>query len=371
MTLPHTQHRASNGTELSGPQTPPLQHKHLRQEEHHHEPGGQSDERQEEHHHEPGGQSDERQEEHHHERGGQSDERQEEHHHERGGQSDERQEEHHHERGGQSDERQEEHHHEQGGQSEERQEPTIVIRHNSSRLLPLRQINADVIFHSARMLTPNKVSHSPRPHIEQHLATAEPGTRFEIHSDFHFPHPRAVHTVREILHSDWLQKLKATLLMMPTTQVTMVTSNLPYKDVLLNWLISAVVKASIPLTSILVVAMDNPLHRLLQERGINSVLVTPDALLSLETQAMGTFTQVMMTRLALLRLLNHWGLDVAFYDTDAVLLKDPQPVLDRHRGSGIVGVMGKFPTALYKTWGVALCTAVMLVRSSTATGMCA
>ena len=151
----------------------------------------------------------------------------------------------------------------------------------------------------------------------------------------------------------------------------MVTSNLPYKDVLLNWLISAVAKASIPLTSILVVAMDSPLHRLLQERGINSVLVTPDALLSRETQAMGTFTQVMMTRLALLRLLNHWGLDVAFYDTDAVLLKDPQPVLDRHRASGIVGVMGKFPTALYKTWGVALCTAVMLVRSSTATGMCA
>ena len=226
------------------------------------------------------------------------------------------------------------------------------------------------IVNSPRTLTPNRVSLSPRPDIEQHPASTEPETRFQIHSDFHFPHPRAVRTVKEILQSDWLQKLKETLHMIPTTQITMVTSNLPYKDVLLNWLISAVVRASIPLTSILVIAMDSPLHRLLQERGINSVLVTPDALLSQETQAMATFTQVMMTRLALLRLLNHWGLDVAFYDTDAILLKDPQPVLDRHRASGILGVMGKFPTALYKTWGVALCTAVMLIRSSTATGGC-
>ena len=270
----------------------------------------------------------------------------------------------------------------QGHQSDERKESTeIVLKHDSSTavLLSLQLVNTlpssqkestGTIVNSPRTLTSNRVTLSPHPEIDQHPASMEPETRFQIHSDFHFPHPRAVHTVKEILQSDWLQKLKETLYMMPTTQITMVTSNLPYKDVLLNWLISAVVGASIPLSSILVIAMDSPLHRLLQERGINSVLVTPDALLSQETQAMATFTQVMMTRLALLRLLNHWGLDVAFYDTDAILLKDPQPVLDRHRASGIVGVMGKFPTALYKTWGVALCTAVMLIRSSTATGGC-
>ena len=245
-------------------------------------------------------------------------------------------------------------------------EPMLSIRNHTS--------NSDIVSHPhVATLAPNQVSpHSvPRLQTELHAPSTMRETvedRFVIHPEFNFPHPRAVRSMSEILQSDWLKQLKVALHTMSTTQVTMVTSNLPYRDVLLNWLISAVVKAGIPLRDILVIAMENPLHMLLQERNVTSILVTPEALLNRATLALGTFNQVMMTRLALLRLLNHWGLDVAFYDTDAILLKDPQPVYNRHRSSGIVGVIGKFPTVLYREWRVTLCTAVMLVRSSKATG---
>lgn len=138
---------------------------------------------------------------------------------------------------------------------------------------------------------------------------------------------------------------------------------------LLNWLISATLVAGISLDDIIVISMDEPIHRLLVERGVKSVLVTPVMLLSeLIGHRLRVFNQVMMTRLAVIRLLNHWGFDVANYDTDAILLKDPQAVFDRNAQSGVIGTFGKFPQGLYKQWGIAVCTAVLVVRSTPQTG---
>lgn len=254
-------------------------------------------------------------------------------------------------------------------------DPPLVRHEDSEPMLSSHdRANSDIAPHphvttlAAGGVSPHSVTHHQTKVQGPSTVQGTVEGRFSIRPEFRFPHPRAVRSLSEILQSDWLKKLKAALRTMSTTQVTMVTSNLPYRDVLLNWLISAVVRVGIPLRSILVIAMDKTLHMLLQERSVNTVLVTPEALLSQEALVMGTFNQVMMTRLAMLRLLNHWGLDVAFYDTDAILLKDPQPVFNHHRSSGIVGVVGKFPAVLFREWRVALCTAVMLVRSSTATG---
>ncbi len=195
-----------------------------------------------------------------------------------------------------------------------------------------------------------------------------PSGKFHGASSFHFPQPGAVLPLDKVLRPQWMQELWETVHAMHCTQITMVTSNLSYKEVLLNWLISAAVRAKIPLATILVIAMDKSVHRVLQEKGMNSVLVSPASFLSSAVLAMGVFTQVMMTRLSIIRLLNHWGFDVANYDTDAILLKDPQPVFDRLSGRGIIGTFGKFPSSLLQQWGITLCTAVLLVRSTPETG---
>lgn len=192
--------------------------------------------------------------------------------------------------------------------------------------------------------------------------------RFSISPHFHFPQPKAVKPVSDILQSDWLKELKSVLKMMNSSQVTMVTSNLVYKEVLLNWLISATISAGLSLEQILVLAMDISLHKLLQERGVPSVLIQPSTFLSDATRRMGVFNWVMMTRLSIVRLLNHWQFDVANYDTDAILLRDLQPVFEQAHESKIIGTFGKFPQNLYREWGIALCTAVLMVRSSPQTG---
>ena len=192
--------------------------------------------------------------------------------------------------------------------------------------------------------------------------------QFLIKAGFHFPQPRAIKPLQEVLHSDWLKDLRATLHTMTSKQLTMVTSNLQYRDVLLNWLISAVIRGKIPLENILVISMDESVHRILQPKGVKSVLVTPRSFLTEAVRGMGTFPEVMMTRLGIIRLLNHWGFDVINYDTDAILLRDPQPIFDRLSKSGIIGTFGKFPQNLKQEWGITLCTAVLAVRSSQQTG---
>ena len=178
---------------------------------------------------------------------------------------------------------------------------------------------------------------------DNHTATIADPARFVIRTGFLFPQPRAVKAVPEMAQAEWMKELQLTLSGFNSTQVTMVTSNQAYRDVLLNWLLSAIVNAKISLESILVIAMDRPVHSLLKEKGLHSVLVTPEALLTPLVQGKGVFNQVMMTRLSIIRLLNYWGYDVNNYDTDAILLRNPQPVFESHSESDIIGTFGKFP----------------------------
>ena len=145
----------------------------------------------------------------------------------------------------------------------------------------------------------------------------------------------------------------------------MVMSNSAYKEVLLNWLISAAFIAAISLEQILVVALDNPLWRLMHDRGFQSVFVPPSSL----TRDTTLFGQIMFTRLSVMRLLNHWEFDVAMIDTDALLLKDPWPLFEQFPDSDIVASQGKFPSELSSQWGTALCVGVILIRSSNQTGI--
>ena len=184
---------------------------------------------------------------------------------------------------------------------------------------------------------------------------------------FHFPHPRASEVADIIGKYCWIQELQSTLKdWKQKRQVIMVASNSAYQEVLLNWLISAALV--VPLNQILVIALDEPVWRLVHNRGFQSVLVPPSSLIQ-RSRYITLFGEIMLTRLSIMRLLNHWGFDVAMIDTDALLLKDPWPLFERYPDSSIVASQGKFPSELSAKWGTAMCVGVILIRSSNQTGM--
>ena len=67
--------------------------------------------------------------------------------------------------------------------------------------------------------------------------------------------------------------------------------------------------------------------------------------------------------------MNHWNYDVVMYDSDAVVLKDPQPLFDNNPGVELIGSAGKGPDSIGHVWGRTICTGVLLMRSSTGLGV--
>lgn len=192
--------------------------------------------------------------------------------------------------------------------------------------------------------------------------------KFPLRQDFTFPQPEAVQPLTELRTAKWIQSLRQHVDALESKEIILATSNSEYRDVLLNWLISATVRSAIPLSSILVVSLDADLHRLLRWKRIPSVLLPPDSLLSPFAYFSEPFERVMMTRLAVMRLLNHWGFDVANYDTDAVILRDPKPLYETLTGSDIIGSVGKIPVDLVQEWGITICIGVVVIKSSERTG---
>lgn len=186
-----------------------------------------------------------------------------------------------------------------------------------------------------------------------------------VHSNFRIPQSRAMRPLNDVLKNDWVGILKALVNSMPRDrEISLVTSNMAYRDVLLNWLISATVRCHISTRTIVVISLDETLHTFLIKKEINSVFVPPDSLLDPDARFCVEFERVMMIRLTVLRLLSHWGVDVVNYDTDAILLRDPHPLYTMYKGSDIVGSVGVIPDNLYKEWGITICIGVVLFRSS-------
>lgn len=187
--------------------------------------------------------------------------------------------------------------------------------------------------------------------------------------DFSFPQPLIMKPLKDIDSSQWICGLRRYLLSYSSDKpVALVTSNMKYIDILLNWLISAVVRSEISLDAILVVSMEEKLHQLLVRRSIPSVFISPSMFFLQNTIFQQTFEQVMMLRLAIMRVINHFGFDVVMYDTDAIILKNPQPLFDQLPNDDIVGSVGKIPQDLVAEWGITICIGVVLVKSSPQTG---
>ena len=145
----------------------------------------------------------------------------------------------------------------------------------------------------------------------------------------------------------------------------LVFSNQPYTEVLLNWLIAVLARTSLDLPQVLVVVLDHKLHSLLRERELNSNFLNFLPVVLRE----GEFLRVMMVRLANIRLLNRFGNDVINYDTVAILLRDLATLHYRNSQATIIGRFGHFPTDVQRKWGITLCTAMLVMKTSSQRGM--
>lgn len=195
-------------------------------------------------------------------------------------------------------------------------------------------------------------------------------SNFPFRRGFSFPQPLIMKPLQEMDSAQWICNLRQYLSDFKSEKpVALVTSNNKYTDVLLNWLISAVVRSSIPLKTILVISMEERLHKILVRRGIPSVFISPSMLFRQDAKFSQMFEQVMMLRLTVMCIINHFGFDVVMYDTDAVILRDPQPLYDQLPNDDIIGSVGKIPKELVDEWGITICIGVVLVKSSVLTGI--
>lgn len=197
---------------------------------------------------------------------------------------------------------------------------------------------------------------------------------FELQDDFSLPHPYYYRDLTKILsfgQKIWLEPLKDYLRTIhPAHTVTIVAANDYYTPNLLNWLISAHFVADPPLENILTVVFSKSrtMYEMLRKRNISCILVRLKSVVVGWSHGVGT---VWMTRLALMRLINYWGYDVQHFDTDAVVLRNPQPLFDHyaHLDYDIIGSRGRLSKPDNDMWGFAICMGVVLFRSTPKMGM--
>lgn len=193
---------------------------------------------------------------------------------------------------------------------------------------------------------------------------------FVFDDNFSFPQPKVMRSLKTIQESLWMRDLRMYLdsLKLPVGQIFLLTSNIKYVDVLLNWLISACVRNNIPTQNILIISLDYNVHMILQRRKFNSILIIPNSILSPKFKFSQPFEMVMMLRLTLMRIINHFGFNVAMLDTDAIMLKDPRPLFDALPSMDIIGSLGTIPADLFAEWNVTICIGMVLVKSTERTG---
>jgi hypothetical protein len=175
-----------------------------------------------------------------------------------------------------------------------------------------------------------------------------------------------------IMQTPWAPKLHDVVANMDfqpaRKQVTVVFGDAKYVLSLLNWLVSALVTTTPPLKNIIIISLDEELHALLEKKDIRSVHVNPETVTC--GQIKRKVSQVWITRCVVYQLLNHWGYDVMAYDTDAIVLRNLQDVLDTFGESDIIGSAGSYPFNLGAKWGQTLCMGVVLFKSTRKTGRC-
>ena len=167
--------------------------------------------------------------------------------------------------------------------------------------------------------------------------------------------------------TEWVCNLYREVKQFKERQVTLLVCNENYLDILVNWLANSVLYALYPVNSTLIIAFDSYTHLALRNKGFHSVHISLQAIANSKTNE--TVAHIWITRLTVTRLLNHWNYDVLLFDSDAIMIRNVQPLLDKFSDSDIVASAGSYPFDLNKKWHApTICMGVILMKSTPATG---
>ena len=177
------------------------------------------------------------------------------------------------------------------------------------------------------------------------------------------------------LHSaPWMTQLKNFILNLqsPSDPVILVAIDASYKSALVNWLIATQLNLDIPLENVLIITYDDHLCPFLESKNFNNCLSVPLSTILQEPTSLShkpKMTPLLVARISVMRILNRWGFDVANFDSDAMILRNPVPLFRRYPTADVIGSCGgSYPLTLWRRWGVVICMGAILVRSSPSTG---
>lgn len=179
----------------------------------------------------------------------------------------------------------------------------------------------------------------------------------------------AMKSQEELLSNPWVTELRDLVRRYNKgNEVAVVLATFNYVESILNWLISACVRCIPPIDNVIILCLDQKIFDLLSGRNIPSVYIDPNSMMNITLFVSKHFKYYIALRLATVRILNSWGYDVVQYDSDAIILKNPQELFRQHRDSDIVSAAGMHPRNLSETWGFTTNGGTILYRSSPRTG---
>ena len=186
------------------------------------------------------------------------------------------------------------------------------------------------------------------------------------------PYTRALKRIDEIQKALWITHLYQFLQSLNKSispQVNMVFGDSDHMELVLNWIIAAHVRLDPPLHNIMVLSVDQPLCDFLASKTlpVTCIAVPPESLLNSPSRDK-SYGRGIKCRFVVLRIINYWGYDVASYDSDAVLLRNPQFLYDSNPDVKLFAGSGTYPNPISDQWGFSLCAGVLLLRSHNSTG---
>ena len=181
-------------------------------------------------------------------------------------------------------------------------------------------------------------------------------------------------SVEKLRNVRWVTELQNHLLTLNknvSPQLNMVFGDHLHRHLVLNWIYGALVGLKTPLTSVLVLSLDQLLCDIVDSRAgtlpVSCIIAPFETVMDFDHNS--EWLSRLMVRLLVLRLINHWGYDVASYDSDAVILKNPQDLYDQHLDTDLVASASIWPVNIAMEWGFTLCAGAILLKASTAMGM--
>ena len=152
--------------------------------------------------------------------------------------------------------------------------------------------------------------------------------------------------------------------------VNMVFGDSEHAHLVMNWIIAAMLRLEPPLHNVVVISLDRRLcdNLAAKKLPLTCIVVSVESIFVWSVDQQIDWRRRMMVRQPVLRLITYWGYDVAAYDSDAVLLHNPQPLYDERPHVNLFAASEAFPPEVAKVWGFTNCAGTLILRSSPSIG---